>query len=514
MHDNQNSKRILKNTVFLYLRLLFTVVVGLYTSRVILGTLGVEDYGINNVVGGIVAMLSFFQSALIGATQRFFSFELGTGDDKRLKDVFSSSMIVLLFFAVVIVFLSETLGLWFVNTQLNINPDRMYAANWVYQLSILTFLMSIMVVPYNSSIIAHEQMKAFAYIGILETMLKLGAVFCLKIGGFDKLIFFAVLMFVVQCIVRFCVRIYSKRNFEECDFHWIWNKEILRKLFSFSGWTILGNLGFVGRDQGGNVILNLFYGTTLNASRGVAMQVSNIINTFAHNFIMALNPQITKTYAAGDYNECKKLVYSGAKLSFFLLSIFSIPLMLNIDYVLKLWLGEVPPYTGFFVQLSLFASLIYMTTQTVTVAIQATGNLMLFQIGVCVLVLSELPFVWLLLSCGFPPYVSMIPTIVSNFILVFFRYYLLKKYAPLFHWKDYIVQVLFRCSIVFIVCYGVGYIVVSIISGSFPWVLLNIILTLTFLLFFSYTVGLSKEERQFVVRNVKAFVEKHKGKTV
>ena len=300
MSTSENSKRIAKNTLLLYIRMLFAIIVGLYTSRVVLQTLGVDDYGIYSVVGGIVAMLAFLNSAMTAASQRFISFELGTQNYQRLKEVFSTSINIHLAIAGIILVIAETIGLWFLNTHMNIATDRMTAANWVYQCSVLTFVMTVVSVPYNACIVAHERMKAFAYISIVEVVLKLVIVYLLLILSADKLISYAILVLGVSLVVRIIYGVYCKRNFEECTYHFSFNKKLFKEMFAFASWSIIGNLGFSLKDQGSNIVLNIFCGTAINAARGVALQVNGIISNFSNNFIMALNPQIIKHYAAGN----------------------------------------------------------------------------------------------------------------------------------------------------------------------------------------------------------------------
>lgn len=379
-----NNKRIAKNTILLYLRMLLTIVVGLYTSRVVLNTLGVSDYGVYNVVGGIVAMLSFLNSALTAASQRFISFELGRGDKDKLKTIFCTSVTIHAILAIIIFIIAETVGLWFVNTHLNIEPTRMTAANWVYQCSILTFMLTIVSVPYNSCIVAHEHMNAFAYVSILEVILKLLIVFLLLVINYDKLITYGILVLCVAFIIRLIYGLYCKRHFEECTYHFIFNKTLFKEMFSFAGWSVVGNLGFSFKDQVANVILNIFFGTVINAARGVALQVNGIISGFSSNFIMALNPQITKQYATGNIQNSMNLVYAGCRYSFYLLALVSIPVIINMDYILKLWLYNVPEYTSEFLKLALVAALINSIAQPLVTALQATGKIKIFQISICI----------------------------------------------------------------------------------------------------------------------------------
>ena len=314
-----SNKRIAKNTLLLYFRMLLTIAVGLYTSRVVLNTLGVSDYGIYNVVGGIVSMLAFLNSALTAASQRFIAFELGRGDLSKLRKIFCTSVTIHATLAVIIFIIAETIGLWFINTHLNIDANRMVAANWVYQFSIFTFMLTVLSVPYNSCIVAHEHMNAFAYISILEVTLKLLIVYLLLVINYDKLTTYGILVFAVALVVQLTYGIYCKRHFEECAYHFILDKKLFKEMFSFAGWSVVGNLGFSFKDQAANVILNLFFGTVINAARGVALQVNGIIAGFSTNFMMALNPQITKQYASGEIESSMKLVYAGSRFSFFYL---------------------------------------------------------------------------------------------------------------------------------------------------------------------------------------------------
>lgn len=502
MHLQSNNKRIAKNTLLLYFRMFITMCVGLYTSRITLNLLGVSDYGINNVVGGVVAMASFLNSGLTGATQRFLSYEIGRGDDDRLGKVFNTSLVIHCLMALVILVISETIGLWFVNHCLNIDGDRMVAANWVYQFSIFSFIVSIISVPYNSCIVAHEHMSAFAYISILEAAFKLLVAFSLIFINMDKLILFAFLGLCVSIIIRMCYNIYCKLHFAECKTKFVMDKSLFGEMTSFSGWSMLGSLGFIGRDQGANIILNIFTGTVLNAARGIGLQVSILVNLFSVNFTMAMNPQITKQYAAGDLERCSHLVYEGAKFSFYLLAIISIPVIINVDYLLYLWLGKVPPYTSQFLILSLIVSMLYCLTQTVTVAIQATQKMMTFQIGICIILFLELPFVWLILIKELPPYYIMFPQIVSSVIAIVFRFYLLKKYIPYFSWSLYVFEVLIRSIAVIGISWYLSLTIHDLFEDSF----INLIITSFIAAIITgaiiYILGLTKREKMIIHKSI------------
>ena len=304
-----NNKRIAKNTLLLYFRMLFMMAVSLYTSRVVLNALGVEDFGIYNVVGGVVAMFSMLSGSLSAAITRFITYELGKGNQENLKKIFSSSVTIQIGLAILIIVVAEAIGVWFLNMKMNIPDVRITAANWVFQFSILTFAVNLISVPYNASIIAHERMSAFAYISILEAIGKLAIVFLIVISPMDKLIFYAILMCAVALIVRLAYGVYCKRHFEECTYHFIFDRDLLKHMFGFAGWNFIGATSAVLRDQGGNVVINLFCGPAANAARGIAFQVNNAISGFVTNFMTALNPQITKSYAAGDRKYMMTLIF-------------------------------------------------------------------------------------------------------------------------------------------------------------------------------------------------------------
>ncbi|WP_444354666.1 lipopolysaccharide biosynthesis protein [Phocaeicola coprophilus] len=448
----ENNKRIAKNTLLLYVRMLFAIVVGLYTSRVVLQTLGVDDYGIYNVVGGIVAMLAFLNSAMTAASQRFISFELGKGNQSNLKQVFCTSVTIHFAIAGIILLLAETIGLWFLNTHLNIAANRMTAANWVYQCSILTFIITVISVPYNACIVAHERMKVFAYISIIEVMLKLVIVYLLLIVHADKLIAYAIFILSVSFIIRVIYGIYCKRNFKECVYELNFNKKLFSQMFAFAGWSIIGNLGFSLKDQGSNVVLNLFCGTAINAARGVALQVNGIISNFSSNFIMALNPQITKQYAAGNIQESVQLVYAGCRYSFYLLSIISIPVMVNLDYLLSLWLGTVPPYTTEFLFFALIVALINSMAPPLVTAMQATGRIRNFQIIICLIMMCELPLTYLILKLGYKPYISMIASIIVVTVGLFARLLLLKQLVKSYSLKYFVIHIVLKSTLIVTGC--------------------------------------------------------------
>ena len=327
MNNKENNKCIAKNTSMLYIRMLLTMAVTLYTSRVILNTLGVEDYGIYNVVGGFVAMMGFLNNSMAVATQRFLSFEIGKKSNSQFSRVFSMSMSIHILIALVILVLAETVGLWFVKTQLTIPIERMGAALWVFHFSILAFIVNVISVPYNATIIAHERMNVFAWVSIIDVSLKLLIVFILQWFGYDKLKFYALLMFGVALIIRLIYGSYCSRKFVESKFHFYWDKSLFKTIMSFAGWSLWGGAASVLHSQGVNILLNIFFGPAINAARGIAYQIQGAVNSFVSNFQIAINPQIIKSYASSKIEYMHQLIFQGAKYSFYLLFALSLPIL-------------------------------------------------------------------------------------------------------------------------------------------------------------------------------------------
>lgn len=480
--------------------------VSLYTSRIVLKTLGISDYGVYNVVGGIISMLSFLNMAMVSASQRFMSYELGCTDNNRLSLVFCTSINIHLSICLITFLIGESVGLWFVNTQLNIPDGRMGAANWVYQASIFSFMINVMSVPYNSAIVAHEKMAAFAFISVVDVVLKLLIVYLLLLVSFDRLITYSLLMVFVMSLIRLLYVVYCKRHFSECKYHFIIDKHIFKEMFSFVGWSLFGNVGFSFKDQISNIIINIFYGTSVNAARSIGIQVTSAVGSFAHSFTMALNPQITKQYAAGNLEASRKLVYAGSRYTFYLLTLISVPLIININYVLKLWLGVVPEYTNQFVVYSILLSLLYSLSECITKAIQATGRIKWFQIGVCSILLCELPIAWGLMLLKFPPYAVMWPSLFTYSIAVFFRFWLIQKYVEGYIFRDYLLNVVFRSIIVFCIGY---YLCAWICDGAYKSIYEFIIYLFICLIIQGITIlfgGMQHNERLLIWGKIKKTV--------
>ena len=353
----ENNKRIAKNTLLLYGRMLLTMAISLYTSRVILKVLGVEDFGIYNVVGGIISMFAFINGGMVAATQRYITFEIGSGNTNQLKKVFSTSLQIHAIISVIIIILGETVGLWFLLEKLVIPESRMSAAIWVYQLSIVACIVNIMSIPYNADIIAHEKMSAFAYISIVEVVLKLLIVYMLVFSPLDKLIVYAVLLLVVQIAIRLIYTTYCKKHFEETSYSKCCDKSLVKEMASFAGWSFWGSLAGILYTQGLNMMLNIFFGPVVNAARAIAVQVQSAVQQFVTNFQMAINPQITKSYAKGDLNQMHNLMFRSARFSFLLLLLITLPVLLETNFLLTVWLKTVPENTFIFTQIKIYIEL-------------------------------------------------------------------------------------------------------------------------------------------------------------
>lgn len=422
-----SNKNIALNTLILYFRMLFLMAVSLYTSRVVLNTLGVEDYGIYNIVGGVVTLFSFLNGTLATATQRFFSFAIGKNDIKELSKLFSITITIHLILASIILIIAEILGLYIINYKLNIPEARIYAANWVFQCSIISFFFSIISVPYNALIISKEKMQAFAYISILEAGLKLAAVYLLKLFIIDKLILYSILILFIAIIIRSIYNIYCNIKFKECHYKFIIDKNIYRKILSFSGWNLIGALAIILKEQGVNILLNIFCGVTVNSARAITSQVNNAINSFISNFQIALNPQITKAYSSNNQEYLNLLIIKGSKYSALLFYIIGLPFFLDTHNILNIWLGHVPNYTVIFLKLIIVQTLIESLSNPLITALLATGKVKTYQLMVGGILILNLPLSFVMLKLGYSPYFTIVIAIILASISLYVRLSLLSQ---------------------------------------------------------------------------------------
>ncbi|MBL0652709.1 lipopolysaccharide biosynthesis protein [Aeromonas caviae] len=445
--DNKKHSRIVKNSLFLYFRMILTLAVTLYTSRVVLNVLGVEDFGIYNVVGGVVTMMAFLSGAMSSATQRFLSFELGKGDRNQLANVFKMSVNIYFLIILIVVLLGETVGLWFINTQLKIPAERMLTANWVYHCALFSFCCTILSVPYNALIIANEKMSAFACISIIDVTLKLMVAYLLpKLAG-DPLGHYAQMLALVSIIITFSYYIYTRKRIAESYYSWYWDPFLFKTLFSYTGWNLFGNLASVITNQGVNILLNIFFGAAVNAARAIAYQVNSAVMGFVSSLQMAINPQIIKSYANENYQYMLQLVFAGAKYSFFLLYILAVPFILKPELVLGLWLGTVPKYASEFCRLVVIDSLMISMSGTLMTAFQATGNIRRYQVVVGLVVMCNLPFSYILLKNGFDANVTMLVSIFMSLVAFLCRVILLSKIFPEIAYNTY--NLICRVGLVF-----------------------------------------------------------------
>lgn len=422
-----NTKRIAKNTLMLYFRQILIMLVSLYTVRVVLNVLGAEDYGIYNVVAGVVTMFSFLSGAMATASQRYFSFDLGKGDSEHLKTTFSVTFQIYVLLAAIVIILAETVGLWFVNHKLVIPEERMTAANWIFQAAIVSFLLTLITTPYMASIIAHENMNVYAYVSIVEAGLKLGIVFLLKILPFDKLIIYGILLAVVALINTSIYRLYCHKHYAECKFRFVKDGRLFKEIVSYSGWNLFGSTASVVHNQGMTILINLFFGPLVNAARAVAAQVNVAVLSFAQNFSTALRPQIIKFYATGDKESMLKMVMYGTKIIFFLMLMICVPLYFQVPYLMQLWLKNVPDYTVLFVRLVVIDVLIDSISYPVMSVVQTKGKIKLYQGVVGGLLILNLPVSYIFLGLGFAPESVFIVAIILSVFAMIFRILITQK---------------------------------------------------------------------------------------
>lgn len=447
---DKDTSRLAKNTIILYFRQILIMLVSLYTVRVVLHILGEEDYGIKNVVSGVVSMFGFLNGALSTATQRFFTVDIGKNDEEHLKTTFSIAFQIYLSLAIIIFLLSETIGLWFVNNKLVIPAERLTAANWIYQASIFSFFLSLITNPYTACLIAHENMNIYAYVSIIEVFLKLFIVYLLQLLKFDKLIVYGLLLSGVSFIRTGIYRFYCKRRYPECHFHFVKDIQYFKEQFYYAGWNFLGSFASILKNQGTTILLNLFFGPIVNAARAIASQVSNTMLTFTSNFSIALRPQIIKKYSNNEKESSYNLVYKGSKLCFFLFLLPSIPILLNTNYILVLWLKKIPDNTVLFTRLIILDCLVDCMRLPLLALMHAQGNMRTYQLSVSGFLLLNIPLSYLLLKIGMPAASVMILAIILSFISLCVRVIVLNKLAGLYI-RKYFINVLLICFIVFII---------------------------------------------------------------
>lgn len=478
--------------------MLLMIGVSLYTVRVVLSTLGVIDYGIYNVVGGIVTMFGFLSITMASASQRFFAFELGQKNYEQLKKTFSLTIIIYTILALVIIVLAETVGLWFLNNKMTIPVERMEAARWIYQFSILSFLMTMFAIPYNAAIIAHERMNVYAYVSILEVTLKLIIIYFLVVFPFDKLKLYAVLMTSVTGVITFIYIKYCKRKFEECSFSFHWDKILFKKIVSYSGWNLFGALASLFNNQGVSIILNLFFGPLVNAAQAIAYQVNGAINLFIQNYMVAVRPQIIKYYAADEKMQMLRLVFQSSKLSFLLLYILTMPVLLETNFIFEVWLKEVPEYVVLFTRLVIIAALIDTFSQPLVTVAQATGDIKKYQFLVGGVMLLNLPTSYMLFKFGCASETVFYLSILVSVVCLFLRLKLLEKMVELPVMK-YLNNVIIPLLITALFAYIVPFFLSKELDAGFLRLFFVIVASISSSLITAYLIALTKQEKEYIV---------------
>lgn len=480
--------------------------VSLFTSRVILQALGVEDFGIYNVVGGIVSMLAFFNSSMATSTQRFLNYEMGKGSS-NLQKVFSNAINAHFVIGIVTVILLETFGLWFVNNKLNIPHEQLHAAIWVFHFSVITLFISIIATPYNAAIIANEKMGVYAYYSIFEVVMKLVIVYVLMVLPYNKLILYGFLNLCVSVLMRFLYLRYCKRHFSECIYKWTWDKHQIKGLFSFSGWMLFGCFSDMLSKQGVNILINMFFGPIFNAARAIAVQVQNVVKNFVSNFMTAVRPQIIKSYSANEFNYMYRLVFSASKLSFYLLFVLIIPILLYTEYIFDLWLDIVPDYSVLFTRLVLIELLISSAYSPIAQINQASGKIKNYQIAISVIFFLDFLLSYILYKLGFPVYSTFVVAIVLSIIGLLVRVVILKKENN-FPARHYIFKIMLPLFPVALIAMVVPYLMYRWMPINFLSVVLNCVVGLFCSCLAIWYLGLDKTEKGFIKSKLNAITIK------
>lgn len=504
--QTENNKRLIRNTLLLYGRMLLTVGISFYSTRLILANLGIDNYGIYNVIGGFVSMFYMITSTMTQAVGRFLTFELGTGNDQKLQQTFSTSVNILLLLSLIVVLFAETVGLWFINYKLNIFPDRMVAANWIYQFSVLSFIFEMISVPYSASVISHERMGAFALVTIIKVILTLGIAFLLSVSPIDKLIFYGILVLLVSISIQLMYWIYCKRNFKECRYSLHIDKNIFKSMFDFAGWNFLTTCSAMLCSQGLNIVFNIYWGPVINAAKGIASQVNGTVGAFSNNFTTALNPQITKSYAAKEIEYTKILVCKGSKFSYILFFFAALPCIWETDFLLSKWLKEVPQYAGVFVQLVLLNSLTEVLINSSLIINRASGKIKKYQILVSITQLLIFVGSYIVLLFTKSPIWAMSVTNIF-YILIFVPRLIMNKPYIGITFRYYFDNVLKGIIIMSLLSAIISYIPLYCMNEGWLRLLIVLIISTTSITFFSYLFILTKGEKAQIANSIKKFID-------
>lgn len=502
------NKRIAKNTLALYVRSIIVMLVSLYTSRVVLETLGADDFGIYNVVGSVVVLFSFIQGAMATAVQRYLNFELGRDDKNAVSRVFSMSMTVHIMIALIVVVLSETIGLWFLNTQMQIPSGRHIATQWVYQFSVLTCCVNILRIPYNATIIAYEKMSFYAYVSILEVFLKLSVVFLLVFSNGDRLILYSIQMLIVSIIISVAYVFFCRKKFTTCSYSLFWDKKLFEEIFGFSAWSLFGSMANLGASQGINVLLNIFCGVVVNAAMGLAQQVNSAVSQFIVNFQTAFVPQLVKLYARNEYEKFVHLIFRSSKLSYFLILLIGLPVLTYTRPLLEIWLHSVPEYTVQFTRLMILFSMIDAMSGPLWNSVQATGKIRNYQILISSIIAINVPAAYVILKLGGSPIIVLVVRVIINFITHLVRIFYLRRLFE-FPSLPYIKDIMSRIVFVSIVAMPLPLLMMRKVPTPTVWQLLFFLVIIVLqTAVFVFLLGLSQGERRTLINGVRQKIVK------
>lgn len=490
------DKKIAKNSFALYIQMFLGMLVGFYTSRVVLDVLGVEDFGLYNVVGGVVALFTILNSAMSSSSSRFLTFELGGGNLKRLKQIFGVTLLIHLAIALLIALVAIPLGLWFIKNKMQIDSSRMYAAELVFYVSVLTTCSSVVMVPFQATIIAHERMSIYAYASVVELLAKLSIALLLPFLGFDKLIGYALMLLGVHVIMQIFYFFYCRHHFAETKSGLSWDRGLIKEMSSFAGWSLFGDSAVLMMTQGLNILLNVFFGTAVNASRGIAVQVQGVLTRFVGGFQTALNPQIIKRYAAKELREMHRLIFASSRYSFYVMLIVSLPVLLEMDTLLGWWLKEVPEHTATFLKIMIGISLVECLANPLVFAAKATGRIKRYQAILGGLLLCIVPISYICLQMGYPPESVFVVHFIITLLGQAVRLLLVSRMIFL-SIKKYLLSVALPCALVAFIGYPVPYLLQSLFESH--WVVLFLFFSILWMLIVVFSLGMKRGERDFIV---------------
>lgn len=499
--EQDSSKRIAKNTMVLFFRMFFVLIISLYTSRVLLETLGEINYGVFSVVGGIVIVFSVISNVFSIAISRFLTYAIGIGDPQRLKEVFSTSCLIQTILAIAIGLIVELAGYWFLTTQLNIPAERMDAAIWVLHCSIVSFVIGILTTPFSALVIAHERMTAFAFVSIFEVLYKLGIVYVVKDCGYDSLKMYSLLLLGSSIFVTTIYISYCKRSFNETCLTKKCDKKLISEIGKFAGWNLFGTSAYMLNTQGVNFLINIFFGVVVNAARGIAMQVEGAMNQLLNNFTVAINPQITKSFASGNMDYYYKLINIGTKYSFFIMLLVVTPVVFEADTILSIWLINIPQDTVVFVQLVALNVLAGSMASPMITAILATGNIKRYQIEATVISALVFPLSWIFFKLGAPAYTTYFIWGVINILLVFVRLEVLNRLAN-FPIKRFILSIFTRISCVSAMSIVFPWVLIKTMEPSLFRVICTIVVSVVWIMILVILIGMNTQERYFLKKKL------------